>query len=252
MSAPTPSPTSFGDAEDRGNDDDASILSAHFRALRRLHSSIEHLLHSPLNSIGLNLELLSVEIGDLAKNSQDGESDDLARYEAVSAVQKALRAGYARLVGSTETIYEVVLPGSERVEEIDLARLARRAAGLGETESVLLRAAWHTAIAPVPITVRSRRDLLLPAVLTVVTTALEHAGAESKITFSLTAGPDAVEIEAVVEPGRPATAPGNTGESRIGLDLLARRLGGACRESADERSFRIHLSLPRVFGAAAC
>ncbi|HXU33010.1 MAG TPA: hypothetical protein VN851_20785 [Thermoanaerobaculia bacterium] len=246
----TTSQTTIGAAESDGGDD-LEILAAQFRALRRLHSSVEHLLHSPLNSIGLNLELLSVEIGDLAKRAErDGE--DPERFEAVAAVQKALRAGYARLVGSTETIYEVILPGAQRVEEIDLARLARRAAGLGETESVLMRAAWSTAIPPVPITMRTRRDLLVPALLTVVASILDHAGADAKITFSLTSSPDAAEIEAVVEPGRPAEVPGSAEESRSGLALLARRLGGSCREGADETSFRIHLSLPRLFGAAAC
>jgi len=246
------------DADEGENDDDSAILAEQFRALRCLHSSIEHLLHSPLNSIGLNLEVLAAEIGDLAKRSADsdrddgGNGDDPERYAALSSVQKALRAGYARLVASTETIYEVILPKPERVEEIDLARLARRVADLGATESVLLRAAWHSAIPPVPITVRTRRDLLVPALLSVVSSGLAHAGADAKIAFSLSAGPEVAEIEVVVEPGRQPEPGAKSGESRQGLALLVRRLGGAYRESADERAFRIHLTLPRLFGAAAC
>lgn len=253
MSAST-EPRNPRGADQGESEDDAAPLATQFRALRHLHSSIEHLLHSPLNSIGLNLEVLAAEIGDLAKRSADdggGNGDDPERYAALSSVQKALRAGYARLVASTETIYEVILPKPERVEEIDLARLARRVADLGATESVLLRAAWRSAIPPVPITVRTRRDLLVPALLSVVSSGLAHAGADAKIAFSLTAGPEVAEIEVVVEPGRQPEPGGQSGEIRQGLALLVRRLGGACRESADERAFRIHLTLPRLFGAAA-
>jgi hypothetical protein len=252
MSASTDPQTPI-DAHEGEGDDQLAIFAAQFCALRRLHSSVEHLLHSPLNSIGLNLELLSAEISDLAKRSQahGGNGDDPERYAALSTAQKALRAGYARLLASTETIYEVVLPGADRVEEIDLARLARRIAGLGETESVLLRAAWHSAIPPVPVVVRTRGDLLVPTLLLAVATALEHAAADAKIAFSLTGDAQAAEIEVSVEPGRQPEA-GKAGQSRHGLALLVQRLGGVCREDANERAFRIHLTVPRLFGAAAC
>jgi hypothetical protein len=242
--------TPIGAAEGE-SEDDSAILAAQFRALRRLHSSIEHLLHSPLNSIGLNLELLAAEIDDLAKRSE-ADGGDPERHAALSAVRKALHAGYARLVASTESIYEVVLPRAARFEEIDLARLARRVAGLGETEAVLVRAAWHSAIPPVAVTVRTRRDLLVAALLSVVSSGLEHAGADAAIVFSLTAGPEAAEIEVAVEPDRPVEPVERAEESRQALALLARRLGGTFRTSADERAFRIHLALPRLFGAAAC
>lgn len=250
MSASTEPQTPLGAAGE--GDDESALLATQFRALRRLHSSIEHLLHSPLNSIGLNLELLSVEIADLAKHDER-EGGDPERYAEITAVQKALRAGYARLVASTETIYEVVLPGAEREEEIDLARLVRRAAGLGETEAVLLRATWATSVAPVPVPVRTRRDLLLPAVLSIVSSALTRAGAESRIAFSLSSNPEIAEIEAVVDPCRPVDGaePGSGGDSPA-LARLVRRLGGTLLEGASERVYRIHFSLPRFPGAAAC
>ncbi|MEP7012532.1 MAG: hypothetical protein ABJC13_19600 [Acidobacteriota bacterium] len=248
MSASTPSPTPIGDAEDRGSDDDdAAIRIAHFGALRCLRSAVEHQLRSPLNSISLNLELLAAEIADLGKGG-----DPQAAASALGEVLGALRGGYARLVESTDSVLNAVLPGAGKAETLDLAQLARRVAALGATESVLLRATWKTRIAPVPVSMQARRDLLVPALLSVVCLALEHSGESSRIDFSLTFGPETAEIETVIEPVRTPETAGRADESRQALARLVRCLGGSWRESADESGFRIHLSLPRVFGAPAC
>lgn len=239
-------------AVDSTGADDRAILAAHFRALRRLHSSVEHLLHSPLNSIGLNLELLAAEMSDLARRGEGGGPDGRDSITSLGQVLTALRGGYARLIESTDSVLHVVLPGAGRVEAVDLARLARRVAGLGGTESVLLRATWNADIPPGPIHLETRSGLLVPALLSLVCSALEHAGQGSRITLSVAAGPESAEVRAEVEPGRPAADPASAEDFRRDLALLARRLGGSCRENAEESVFRIHLTLPRLFGAAAC
>jgi signal transduction histidine kinase len=246
MSASTQPRTPI-DAPGVEGDDDAAILATQFRALRHLHSSVEHQLRSPLNSIGLNLELLAAEIADLAKG---GDPEKAA--SALGQVLTALRGGYARLIDSTDSVLEAVVPAAERVETLDLARLARRVAALGATGSVLQRATWQTAVPPVPITVETRRDLLVPALLSFVCLSLEHAGAEARIAFSVGAGPETAEVRAEIEPCRAGDRSSVARNCRHGLGLLARRLGASLREDVDERVFRIHLTLPRLFGAASC
>lgn len=239
-------------AADSTDADDTAILAAHFRALQRLHSSVEHQLRSPLNSIGLNLELLAAEIGDLAERERGDSPEGRDPAAALGQVLTALRGGYARLIESTDSVIHVVLPGASRVEAVDLARLARRVAGLGGTESVLVRATWQADIPPGPIHLETQSGLLMPALLALICSALEHAGAGSRITFSVAAGPEAAEVRAEVEPCRDPENPASAEERWRDLALLARRLGGSCGESAEESVFRIHLSLPRLFGAAAC
>lgn len=231
--------------------DETAILAAHFRAVRRLHSSIEHQLRSPLNSIGLNLELLAAEIGDLSERSPHDQPERHDPVAALGQVLAALRGGYARLVESTDSALHAVLPGAERVEVVDLARLARCVSDLGGTESVLLRATWLADLPAGPIHLETQGNLLVPALLVLVCSALENAEGGSRIAFSVSSGRDAAEIRLEVEPARLAENPAAE-RRRRDLELLARRLGGSCGESAEESAFRIHLSLPRVFGDAAC
>jgi signal transduction histidine kinase len=260
MSASASPPPPAGGETDDETAEAKALLAVHSRALSRLHSSVEHHLRSPLNSIGLNLELLAVEIADLVRREdrddrgdRDGGENRREAYSSLAEVLAALRGGYARLIGNADTVLDAVLPGnSERVEALDLAKLARRIAALGETESVLLRATWRTEIPPVPVTLEARRDLIVTALLLVVSSALEHAGAESRIAFSLSADSKTAEIRAEVEPCRDAERTPTAQDCGHGLTLLARRLGGSCQESANELVFRLHLSLPRLFGADAC
>ncbi|HEV7672015.1 MAG TPA: hypothetical protein VGS22_26135 [Thermoanaerobaculia bacterium] len=251
MSASAPPPTPTGGESDDEDAQETALLALHSRALRRLHSSIEHHLRSPLNSIGLNLELLAVEIADLAR--RDDRDDAQEGRESLSEVLAALRGGYARLIGNVDTVLETVLPGSAgRVETLDLAQLARRIADLGGTESVLLRASWRADIPPVPVTLKTRRDVVVTALLLVVCSALEHAGTAARIAFSLSSDSESAEIRVEVEPCRQDEPTATARECGHWLPLLARRLGGSYGEGADERAFRLHLSLPRLFGADAC
>ena len=234
-------------AEESG--DDAAILAAHFRALRRLHSAVEHQLRSPLNSIGLNLELLAAEISDLAERDDPGSRGSAA---TLGQVLGALRGGYARLIDSTDSVLNAVLPIAGRVEPVDLARLVRRVAGLGGTESVLLRATWRADLPDVPIPIESRPDLLLPALLALVCSALARAGAGARIALSLHAESEGAEVRVEVEPGRAEEDLAAEERRRRDLSLLADGLGATLREGAEGDVFRVHLSLPRRFGAAAC
>ncbi len=223
-----------------------ALLAAHFRALRRLRASVEHLLRSPLNSIGLNLELLAVEVADLAEREERASA-------SISEVLAALRNGYARLVESMTSVLATALPDrSHGIELLDLADLARQVAGLGEAEARLIHAAWQSEIPPGAITIKTRRDRLMPSLLLIVCSALDHAGPAARIRFSVRADRRVAEIEAEVESGCEAADAAAARESRLGLALLAGQLGGSCTESTERGRFRIHFMLPRLPGAPAC
>lgn len=228
---------------------DTALLASHLSALRCLHSSMEHLLRSPLNSIGLNLELLAVEIADHAA----GGPQVATEHVSLHAVHQALCTGYARLLHSTDTVLTAILAQtSQRVEVVDLADLCRRIADLGETESVLLHATWKTEIPPGPQNLETRRNLLVSALLGVICTVLAQAGDGSKITFSLRASKESLAIEVEVAPCQEPKGTAFSREARPDLLMLMGLLGGSHDASTQEGVFRLQLSLPRLFGAAEC
>ncbi len=223
-----------------------ALLALHFRALCRLRPSVEHLLRSPLNSIGLNLELLAVEVADLAEREERASA-------SISEVVVALRNGYERLVESITSALATALPDrSHGIETLDLALLARQVAGLGEAEARLIHAGWQTEIPAGAITLDTRRDRLMPSLLLIVCSALEHAGPAARIHFSVRADRRVAEIEAEVEPCCEVADAAAAHDGRLGLALLAGQLGGSCTESTERGRFRIHFNLPRLFGAPAC
>ncbi len=244
-------PASLG-PNDGNRADEAATFAAHFRALRRLYSSFEHLLNSPLNSIGLNVELLAAETSDLQRQVDRGDAVGVRPGETFVPVLSALRAGYGRLVESSATALDLLPAATRREEEVDLVRLLRRLSTLGGTESILLRATWSFELPPHPVPVRARRDLLAPALLSLLCRGLAEAGAGSRMALSLNADPAEAKIRLTVEPRRPSGGEGEAERLCADLGELARRLGGECRESAGSDVFQIDFSLPRYPGAAAC
>ncbi len=206
------------------------LCSEQFRALARFRSSIEHELRSPLNSLGLNLELLSNEVADLGGGAAGALAETLA----------SLRQAVGRMTGNVESLLRTVLPsGHRRTEVVDLDRALAELAALCRLEARLARVSTTVELPGRPWAVEVEGEALRQALLMVAAEALEHAVTGGAIAISLGGEAGAPVIRFEVRPWRQAAA----GDGSPALGLAAKALGAILERQAGEGSLVIEMRL---------
>lgn len=204
-----------------------------FRALARFRSSVEHELRSPLNSICLNLELLSAEVAELGAGPAGALAETLA----------GLRQGVARMTGNVETLLRTALPApAGGTTPVDLAHAVADVGALCRLEARLMRVRCDVAVPGRPVVAELRQDALQQALLMMAAEILERVVPGGSLAVSLAVEGEAATARFAAEPSRPATS-AEAGRLAA-LELAAKGLGGAFASHRDNGSVSIELSLP--------
>lgn len=171
-------------------------VASRLTAISRITGSVAHEIKNPLNAIALHLDLLRERI----------ENPD----EEVSAEIDILSKELRRLDRVVKTFLDFSRPVDVRLEEVDLAALAREVSDLMTPQARLGHVAMSFEVSPGQETIiRGDPDILKQAILNLVTNALDAISGAKKDDGHLRIRAERIEDDVVLEiaddgPGIPA------------------------------------------------
>lgn len=222
--------------------EDGAVLAERMRAVLRLRPAIEHELRSGLNSIVLNVELLSAQIERL-ESFDDAEVGREA--EVLREMVADLREGAAALTRRIEMTMRTVLPlDGPGAAPADLSEMVRNVSVFLAFEARLLGVRCETwapggeKAMPFP----ERRALAQAALLSLAAEALRFAAPGGTLRLSLELEEGAAVVEIVADPGREGEAATEGG----GIEAICAPLGAVfdCNEEGEARRLRLRLPRP--------
>ncbi len=134
-------------------------VASRLTAISRITGSVAHEIKNPLNAISLHLDLLRARLG--------GPEDELTAE--IDVLSKEVR----RLDRVVKTFLDFSRPVDVRLEEVDLAALAREVSELMKPQARLAGIDLVFEAPPAPALIRGDADLLKQAILNLVTNALD-------------------------------------------------------------------------------
>ncbi|HLH38085.1 MAG TPA: HAMP domain-containing sensor histidine kinase [Bryobacteraceae bacterium] len=134
-------------------------VASRLTAISRITGSVAHEIKNPLNAISLHLDLLRARLG--------GPEDEL--NAEIDVLSKEVR----RLDRVVKTFLDFSRPVDVRLEEVDLAALAREVSDLMKPQARLAKIDLVFDAPTVPALIRGDADLLKQAILNLVTNALD-------------------------------------------------------------------------------
>ena len=213
--------------------DSDPILAQQMRDLLRFRSALDHELRSGLNSIALNVALLSYQIGHL-----EPEPADTGLQETIAG----LHEGVADLTRRIAMVLRMALPTGEDGAALDLAALLRDLSVFVTFEARLLGVRCETDLPPDPIVIEGPRSLVHAALLGLAAHALRVAMPGGSLHLSVQTDQEGAVIELAVRPFRELSGEAERGQA--GLAAMAAGLQGSFEAVTEGEVLRLRMRLP--------